>query len=229
MEWRTGSCFILPATNKFIARNYMWRNRVRSHGRYERLEPCAAKVACTVLRGGDGGNTIPLTRPFRRGCQFGTLLVNLESHRVVDLLPNREVETSAAWVRQQLDLMVISRDRGGVYASAAAQGAPQATQSADRFHLIKNLGEAVEDLLARHLSAARKHQVEVVLQEQAPAWLSERTARHSQTSEDLPSAYQQDRLARYQQMIQLHEQGMTQGAIAKPDWCQPEHGPTVAR
>src|SRR5438132_120978 len=68
---------------------------------------------------------------FRRGCQFGTLLVNLESHRVVDLLPNREVETSAAWVRQQLDLMVISRDRGGVYASAAAQGAPQATQSAD--------------------------------------------------------------------------------------------------
>jgi len=154
--------------------------------------------------------------------------VNLESHRVVDLLPNREVETSAAWVRQQLDLMVISRDRGGVYASAAAQGAPQATQSADRFHLIKNLGEAVEDLLARHLSAARKHQVEVVLQEQAPAWLSERTARHSQTSEDLPSAYQQDRLARYQQMIQLHEQGMTQGAIAKPDWCQPEHSPTLA-
>src|SRR6266446_5537876 len=51
MEWRTGPCFILPATNKFIARNYMWRNRVRSHGRYERLEPCAAKVACTVLRG----------------------------------------------------------------------------------------------------------------------------------------------------------------------------------
>jgi hypothetical protein len=55
----------------------MWRNRVRSHGRYERLEPCAAKVACTVLRGGDGGNTIPLTRPFRRGRKFGTILVNL--------------------------------------------------------------------------------------------------------------------------------------------------------
>ena len=165
---------------------------------------------------------------FRGGCRFGTILVNLESRRVVDLLPDREAETSAAWMRQQLDLMVVSRDRGGAYASAAAQGAPQATQCADRFHLLKNLGEAVEDLLARHLSTSRKRQIEVALQEQAPAWLPERTARHSQTSEDLPSAYQQDRLARYQQMIQLHKQGMTQGAIAKPDWYQPEHGPTLA-
>src|SRR5258708_915615 len=93
---------------------------------------------------------------FRRGCQFGTLLVNLESRRVVDLLPDREVETSADWMRQQPDLMVVSRDRGGTYASAATQGAPQAMQCADRFHLLKNLGETVEDLLARHLSAARK-------------------------------------------------------------------------
>ncbi len=152
---------------------------------------------------------------FRRGCRFGTILVNLESRRVVDLLPDREAETSAAWMRQQLDLMVVSRDRGGTYASAAAQGAPQATQCADRFHLLKNLGEAVEDLLARHLSASRKRQVEVALEEQTPSWLPERTARRSHTSEDLPSAYQQDRLARYQQMLQLHEQGMTQGAIAQ--------------
>jgi hypothetical protein len=152
---------------------------------------------------------------FRRGCRFGTILVNLESRRVVDLLPDREAATSAAWMRKPLDLMVVSRDRGAAYASAAAQGAPQATQCADRFHLLKNLGEAVEDLLAHHLSASRKRQVEVALEEQTPAWLPERTARRSQTSEDLPSAYQQDRLARYQQMIQLHEQGMTQGAIAQ--------------
>ncbi len=54
--------------------------------------------------------------------------------------------------------------------SAAAQGAPQATQCADRFHLLKNLGEALEDLLARHLSASRKRQVEAALEEQTPAW-----------------------------------------------------------
>ena len=90
---------------------------------------------------------------FRRGCRFGTILVNLESHRVVDLLPDRKAETSAAWMRQHPDLMAVSRDRGGEYASAARQGAPQAIQCADRFHLLKNLGEAVEGLLAHHLAA----------------------------------------------------------------------------
>jgi len=62
-------------------------------------------------------------------------------------------------MRQQPDLMMVSRDRGGEYASAAAQGAPGAMQCADRFHMLKNLGEALEDLLARHLSASRKQQV----------------------------------------------------------------------
>ncbi len=94
------------------------------------------KSTSPVLRGGDDGNIIPLTRPFRRGLRFGTILVNLESRRVVDLLPDREAETSAAWMRKPLDLMVVSRDRGGASASAAALGAPQATQCADRFHLL---------------------------------------------------------------------------------------------
>jgi transposase len=152
---------------------------------------------------------------FRRGCRFGTILVNLESRRVVDLLPDREAATSANWMYQQPDLMAVSRDRGGAYATAAREGAPQAMQYADRFHLLKNLGETLEDLLARHLAASRKHQVAVALEEQTPACLPERTARRSGKPEDLPSAYQQDRLARYQQMIQLHGQGMTQGAIAQ--------------
>lgn len=59
---------------------------------------------------------------FRRGYRFGTILVDLESHRVVDLLPDRQQETAARWMRQQPDLAVISRDRGGEYASAAREG-----------------------------------------------------------------------------------------------------------
>lgn len=152
---------------------------------------------------------------FRRGHRFGTILVNLESRRVVDLLPDRKAETSAAWMRQQPDLMAVSRDRGGEYAAAAAAGAPQAIQCADRFHLLKNLGEAVEELLARHLSAARKHQVQTALEEQAPAWRETRQARRSHPSEKLSSVYQQDRRARYHQLIELHEQGMAQSAIAQ--------------
>src|SRR2546421_2774468 len=86
---------------------------------------------------------------FRRGYRFGTILVNLESHRVVDLLPDRRAETSVQWMRNQPDLAVVSRDRGGEYASAAREGAPQAIQCADRFHVVKNLTEATQVLLAR--------------------------------------------------------------------------------
>src|SRR2546429_2717797 len=52
---------------------------------------------------------------FRRGYRFGTILIDLESRRVVDLLPDRQAETAAQWMRQQPDLMVVSRDRGGEY------------------------------------------------------------------------------------------------------------------
>src|SRR5437660_611589 len=86
---------------------------------------------------------------FRRGYRFGTILVNMENHRVVDLLPDRQAETAAQWMRQQPDLMVVSRDRGGEYASAAREGAPQAIQCADRFHVVKNLSDAFQVLLAR--------------------------------------------------------------------------------
>ncbi len=79
----------------------------------------------------------------------------------------------------------------------------------------KNLEEALEDLLARHLSASRKHQVEAALEEQAPVWRETRKAWRSQTSEEILSVYQQDRLARYHQVISLREQGMTQSAIAQ--------------
>jgi transposase len=65
---------------------------------------------------------------FLRSRRFGTILVNLETRHVVDLLPDRKAETSAAWMRQYPDLMAVSRDRGGDYAAAAKASAPQATE-----------------------------------------------------------------------------------------------------
>src|SRR5437588_10948142 len=93
---------------------------------------------------------------FRRGRTFGTVLVNLQEHRVIDLLPDRQVETAKAWLKSQAEIRYVSRDRGSEYASAATQGAPQAVQVADRFHITKNLSEAVQQLLARVLTQMKE-------------------------------------------------------------------------
>jgi transposase len=152
---------------------------------------------------------------FLRGSHFGTILVNLESHRVVDLLPDRKADTGASWMRHHPDLMAISRDRGGEYASAAREGAPQAIQCADRFHLLKNLGEALEGLLAHHLAAERKRQTQATLEAAAPVWQSKRATRSSPQLERLQQSRREERLAHYEQVIALRRLGLSQAAIAR--------------
>ena len=77
------------------------------------------------------------------------MVVNLATHRVIDLLPDRTAPTATAWFQRHPELTIVSRDRGGEYAAAARAGAPQATQVADRFHIVQNLTEATEVVLAR--------------------------------------------------------------------------------
>jgi len=152
---------------------------------------------------------------FRRGRKFGTILVDMQSHRVIDLLADREAETAAAWMRAHPEIHLVSRDRGGDYASAATAGAPQAVQCADRFHVIKNLREALEGVLAHHLAQERKRQTQVTAQEASPAWRAKRAPRYAPKLEQLQQARRQERMALYEQVIALHQQGLSQQAIAQ--------------
>jgi transposase len=156
---------------------------------------------------------------FRRGQWFGTILVDLESHHPVDLLPDRQAETSARWMRQHPEIFVVSRDRGSEYASAASQGAPQAIQCADRFHVVKNLTEATQLLLAccQAEIAAASTTEEPDQSEQKKHVISVEEWRPPE-----PAHVQKVRLtrragrhARYQQVVQLHEQGMKPKQIAQ--------------
>lgn len=86
---------------------------------------------------------------FRRGERYGTILVDLEKRQPIDLLPDREAATLAEWLKKHPEIEVVSRDRASGYASASKTGSPQALQVADRFHLLKNLLDALERFLSR--------------------------------------------------------------------------------
>src|SRR6266699_391940 len=86
---------------------------------------------------------------WRRGQRYGSILVNLGTHKIIDLLPERTVESVVDWFEAHPKVEIVSRDRGGTYVDGATQGAPLAIQVCDRWHLLKNLGDAVEDFLVR--------------------------------------------------------------------------------
>jgi transposase len=99
---------------------------------------------------------------WRKGSNYGTIVVDLERRVVVDVLADRSAATAANWFKDHPDVEVISRDRAGLYAEAAREGAPQAKQVADRFHLLQNFRETIERQLGGYEAPIRKCQINAI-------------------------------------------------------------------
>lgn len=92
---------------------------------------------------------------WRRGQRYGTVLVDLETNTVIDLLPDRETGSLSAWLSDHPSVEIIARDRAGAYARGAREGAPQAQQIADRWHLLRNCSDALQNVVERHYRLVR--------------------------------------------------------------------------
>jgi transposase len=152
----------------------------------------------------------------RKGQTYGTILVDLERHKPIDLLSDREASSLSDWLRAHPEVEFISRDRAASYADGASEGAPQAVQIADRWHLLKNLTEVVERFMDRHHHLVRQAAKNVVQMQLIDHWLAEGPeAMLSSRNEAEKQARRQKRYARYLEVMELHKQGISERAIAR--------------
>jgi transposase len=122
---------------------------------------CAATLLAQLRR--CGVDELPTPRVlgvddwgFQQKHPTGTILVDLEQHRPVDVLLGSTEEVLTQWLHEHAGVEVISRDRGAGYRKAATKGAPLAQQVLDRWHLLKNLGEVIQKTLAQQIDVLRQ-------------------------------------------------------------------------
>ena len=154
---------------------------------------------------------------WRKGQDYGTILVNLDLHGVVDLLPDRAAESFSEWLQRHPEIVTISRDRCGIYAEGAVLGAPQSQQVADRFHLVLNLSATMERVLEE-----RSRQL-ILPPAEDPAASQAAVSGNASTDVTPPpiprptqsQLRRQRHLERYEQVVALLKSGQSQAAISR--------------
>lgn len=153
----------------------------------------------------------------KRGRTYGTILVDLETHKVVDLLSDRSAAALELWLKAHLGVEVIVRDRSFDYMTGVSSGAPGAIQVADRWHLLHNLREMLERWLGTVISNLRQLSVKSKLQPQVDnlAASQYRSSRPTRAAKEAAAANRERRLGLFNEVKALCASGMTLLAISQ--------------
>lgn len=161
----------------------------------------------------------------RKGNSYGTLLVDVERRRPIEMLPGREAATLAEWLKGQSKVEVVTRDRASYYADGVSMGAPDAMQVADRWHLLKNLREVVERVLQGHRRQLREaahllspyREAGTSLSTAELPKLDPKRSKHGPSAKEVARQQQTraGRLARWEEAKKLHSEGATISAISR--------------
>jgi transposase len=151
---------------------------------------------------------------WRKGHRYGTIIVDLARGCPIDVLEDRAAETVAAWLQSHPDITIVARDRAEAYAAGIRQGAPEATQVADRFHLLKNLASALQEVFTAHHREIEH--LNTVTQPPADGSVAAPVVPPGTTSRAQRQIEQNRarRVAEYEQVRDLHQQGWTMKAIS---------------
>ncbi|MAU10624.1 MAG: hypothetical protein CL607_12430, partial [Anaerolineaceae bacterium] len=147
----------------------------------------------------------------RKGQTYGTIIVDLERHQVIDLLPDREPQTVATWLSQHPNIEIVARDRSAQYALGMHQGAPQATQVTDRWHLLKNLWDVIE----RSLISAKRDKNKLKNTRNKPKDYPREPLPRSAPEEAYRQVRREQRIQQYHQVHYLRERGLSTRRIAQ--------------